>query len=59
MIAQRPASAAPVIQGVAEAIPLEDKSVDATMGAFTMQHWDDVDCGLAEVLRSLANGLSS
>jgi SAM-dependent methyltransferase len=51
MIAQRPAGAAPAIQGVAEAIPLQDKSVDATMGIFTMQHWDDVDSGLAEVLR--------
>ena len=51
MIAQRPPHAAPAIQGVAEALPMEDKSVDATMGVFTMQHWDDVDRGLAEVLR--------
>ncbi len=51
MIAQRPADAAPAIQGTAESLPLEDKSVDATMGVFTMQHWDDVDRGLAEVLR--------
>lgn len=51
MIAQRPAGAAPAIQGVAESLPLEDGSVDATMGVFTMQHWDDVDRGLAEVLR--------
>jgi len=51
MIAQRPADAAPAIQGVAEAIPLKDQSVDATMGIFTMQHWDDVDRGLTEVLR--------
>lgn len=51
MIAQRPPDAAPAIQGVAEALPLEDKSVDATMSVFTMQHWDDVDRGLAEVLR--------
>jgi SAM-dependent methyltransferase len=51
MIAQRPSGAAPAIQGVAEDIPLEDKSVHATMGVFTMQHWDDVDRGLAEVLR--------
>lgn len=51
MIAQRPADAAPGIQGVAEALPLQDKSVDTTMGVFTMQHWDDVDQGLAEVLR--------
>lgn len=51
MIAQRPMNAARAIQGVAEAIPLQDKSVDATMGIFTMQHWDDVDRGLTEVLR--------
>ncbi|MGH2903250.1 MAG: class I SAM-dependent methyltransferase [Solirubrobacteraceae bacterium] len=51
MIAQRPADGAPAIQGVAEAIPLQDKSVEATMGVFTMQHWDDVDRGITEVLR--------
>jgi SAM-dependent methyltransferase len=51
MIAQRPAEAAPAIQGVAEALPLEDKSADATMGVFTIHHWNDLDRGLAEVLR--------
>lgn len=51
MIAQRSAQAAPAIQGVAEALPLEDKSVDATMGVFTIHHWDDLDRGLAEVQR--------
>ena len=51
MIAQRPPQAARAIRGVAESLPLEDDSVDATMGVFTMQHWDDVDRGLAEVLR--------
>ncbi|HKI67481.1 MAG TPA: class I SAM-dependent methyltransferase [Solirubrobacterales bacterium] len=51
MIAQRPADAARAIQGVAEALPLEDDSVDATMGVFTMHHWDDVGRGLAEVCR--------
>jgi SAM-dependent methyltransferase len=51
MIAQRPPGAAPAIQGVAEALPLEDESVDATMGVFTMHHWQDVERGLAEVLR--------
>lgn len=51
MIAQRPPTAAPAIQGVAESLPLEDGSVDATMGVFTMHHWDDVERGLAEVLR--------
>src|SRR6476619_692109 len=51
MIAQRPPAAAPAIQGVAESLPLANRSVDATMGVFTMQHWDDVDQGLAEMLR--------
>ncbi len=51
MIAQRPAGAAAAIRGVAEALPLKDDSVDATMAVFTMQHWDDVDRGLAEALR--------
>lgn len=51
MIAQRPADAALAIGGVAESLPLPDESVDATMGVFTMQHWDDVDRGLAEALR--------
>ena len=51
MIAQRSAQAALAIQGVAEALPLEDKSVDATMGVFTIHHWDGLDRGLAEVLR--------
>jgi len=51
MIEQRPPEAAPAIQGVAEDLPLDDKSVDATMGVFTMHHWDDVGRGLAEVRR--------
>lgn len=51
MIAQRPVDAVTAIRGVAESLPLADKSVDATMGVFTMQHWSDVDRGLAEVRR--------
>jgi SAM-dependent methyltransferase len=51
MIAQRPPNAAPAIQAVAESLPLTDKSVDATMGVFTIQHWDDADRGLAELMR--------
>jgi len=51
MIAQRPPGAAPAIQGFAEDLPLEDDSVDATMGIFTIHHWDDVERGLAEVRR--------
>lgn len=51
MIAQRPPDAAPVLQGVAEALPLEDKSVDAAMAIFTVHHWNDLTAGLAEMRR--------
>lgn len=51
MIAQRPPGAAPALQGVAEALPLGDKSVDAAMGVLTAHHWDDLDAGLAEMRR--------
>ena len=51
MIAQRPPDAARAIQGVAESLPLRDKSVDASMGILTIQHWDDVYQGLAELVR--------
>lgn len=51
MIAQRPASAAPVIQGVAEEIPLPDKSVDVAMAILSLHHWRDWRRGLAEMRR--------
>jgi len=51
MIAQRPAGAAPALEAVAEALPLEDKSVDAAMGIFTIHHWSDLAAGLAEMRR--------
>jgi SAM-dependent methyltransferase len=51
MIAQRPAGAAVAIEGVAESLPLEDKSVDAAMGVLTIHHWNDLDAGLAELRR--------
>jgi SAM-dependent methyltransferase len=51
MIAQRPPGAAPAIEAVVEDLPLDDDSVDAVMGVFTMQHWSDVDRGLTEVAR--------
>jgi ubiquinone/menaquinone biosynthesis C-methylase UbiE len=51
MIAQRPPGAAPAIEGVAEALPLDGKSVDAAMGVLTIHHWDDLGAGLAEMRR--------
>jgi SAM-dependent methyltransferase len=51
MIAKRPEGAAPALQGVAEALPLDDKSVDAAMAIFTVHHWNDLEAGLAEMRR--------
>ncbi len=51
MIAKRAEDAAPVRQGVAEALPLDDQSVEAAMGTLTIHHWNDLDAGLAEMRR--------
>jgi ubiquinone/menaquinone biosynthesis C-methylase UbiE len=51
MIAKRPPGSAPAIEGVAEALPLGDDSLDAAMGVFTIHHWSDLDAGLAEMRR--------
>lgn len=51
MIAKRPAGAAPALQGVAEALPLDEQSVDAAMAIFTIHHWSDLGAGLTEMRR--------
>jgi SAM-dependent methyltransferase len=51
MIEKRPDGAAAVIQGSAEALPLESDSVDAAMAVFTIHHWQDIHRGLAELRR--------
>ncbi len=51
MIGQRPPDAAPVIQGVAEQIPLADGCVDAAMAVLSDHHWDDCAKGLSEMQR--------
>ncbi|MDT0276301.1 class I SAM-dependent methyltransferase [Blastococcus goldschmidtiae] len=51
MIDQRPAGAAPVVQGVAEALPLPDRAVDAALAVLTVHHWSDVGAGVAEMRR--------
>jgi SAM-dependent methyltransferase len=51
MIAQRASDAAPCLQGVAESLPLETKSVDAAMAVLTMHHWTDLARGLSELRR--------
>jgi SAM-dependent methyltransferase len=51
MIRQRPPGAAPVLQAVAEQLPLQDKSVAAAMAVLTVHHWRNVGQGLAELKR--------
>jgi SAM-dependent methyltransferase len=48
---QRPAGAAPCLQGSAEALPLDTASVDAAMAVLTLHHWTDLERGLAEMAR--------
>lgn len=55
MRAQRPTDAAPVIAGRAEALPLDDDSVDGAMACVTIHHWESPEAGLAE-LRRVARG---
>lgn len=51
MRAQRPAHLAPAIHGFAEALPLDDQSVDAAMAMVTVHQWSDPAKGLAELRR--------
>jgi SAM-dependent methyltransferase len=55
MRGQRSADAAPCLAGAAEALPLDDDSVDAAMACVTIHHWEDRAAGLAE-LRRVARG---
>ena len=55
MRGQRPPGAAPVVAASAEALPLDDDSVDAAMACVTIHHWDPQAAGLAE-LRRVARG---
>jgi SAM-dependent methyltransferase len=54
MIAQRPVGAAPVVQAVAEALPIADASFDAATAVLTIHHWRDPEAGLAELRRVAA-----
>lgn len=51
MIAERPPGAAPAVRARAEALPLEDGSVDAAMAVFSDHHWQDRPAGLREMVR--------
>lgn len=51
MRAQRPADAAPAICAHAEALPFDDRAVDAAMACVTIHHWESPETGLAELRR--------
>lgn len=51
MRAQRPKHLVPAIHGVAENLPLDDQSVDASMALVTVHQWPDLQKGLAELRR--------
>ncbi|MEJ8571308.1 class I SAM-dependent methyltransferase [Microbaculum marinum] len=51
MIRQRPASGALVVRGIAESLPFEDASFDASMAVLTIHHWSDPAAGAAEMRR--------
>lgn len=51
MRAQRPISLSPAIHGEAENLPLDDKSVDASMAMVTVHQWRDLARGLGELRR--------
>lgn len=55
MIKQRPKTAAPCVQGRAEALPFKDDSFDVATAFLTYHHWSDVFAGLAE-MRRVARG---
>lgn len=51
MLQQRPAAAAPAVQGAAEALPFADRSFDAALCVLTTHHWADLEAGLQELQR--------
>ena len=55
MRSQRPAGAPEAIDARAEALPLDDASVDAATAILTLHHWADPAAGLRE-LRRVARG---
>jgi SAM-dependent methyltransferase len=51
MIAQRPSVAAPVVQAVAEKLPLRDSVFDVAMAVLAVHHFTDIALGLSETRR--------
>lgn len=57
MRAQRPSTAAPCLPGGAEALPLDDDSVDLAMALYTDFHWSDRRRGIDEMIRVSRRGV--
>jgi SAM-dependent methyltransferase len=51
MRAQRPRPLTPAIRGLAEALPLDDNAIDASMATLTVHQWADRAAGLREMRR--------
>jgi SAM-dependent methyltransferase len=51
MLSQRPASAAPAVRAVAEALPFPGQAFDVVLAILTVHHWDDQRRGLDECAR--------
>lgn len=51
MRAQRPSSLSVAVDAVAEDLPFEDSSFDASMATVTVHQWSDLEKGLAEMRR--------
>src|ERR1700722_12145590 len=51
MRSQRAAHLAPAINAAAESVPLDDKTIDASMAMVTTHHWADPIKGLLEMKR--------
>ncbi|GAB2658571.1 class I SAM-dependent methyltransferase [Prescottella soli] len=51
MIAQRTSGAAPALRAIAERLPLQNDSVDAALAVLTVHHWQNLERGIAELMR--------
>ena len=51
MLSQRPASAAPAVRAVAEALPFQEQAFDVVLAILTVHHWNDQRRGLEECAR--------
>lgn len=51
MLAQRAEHAAPAVRGIAEALPIADRALDAALAVLTLHHWGDLRAGVREMRR--------